>query len=140
MNLSWKICRACWLQSDHQEALGRPDNRAAFFIVAFRQRAPCTCYPSVLYGDMDDDKVPTIGDLQESPGWVWVCCEAGNCNHAAPVTMAQFVIRWGPQASSNRLRREARCKRCGHRGASLRCPSWITGLGMAPLPEWYKAN
>jgi hypothetical protein len=40
------------------------------------------------------------------------------------VTLAQFVIRWGPDASSDLLRKSARCGNCGHKGVALQAPSW----------------
>ena len=42
----------------------------------------------------------------------------------APVALAPLIIRWGEEASSDVLRRSARCARCGRNGASLTAPSW----------------
>ena len=49
--------------------------------------------------------------------------------------MAQFVIRFGPNASSDIVRKRARCTVCGHKGASLRYPSWVSRtVGVQPFP------
>jgi hypothetical protein len=50
---------------------------------------------------------PTLGDLQRATPWVWVWCE--KCQHHAPLACAVAVIRWGPNTSSDKLRRCARC-------------------------------
>jgi hypothetical protein len=51
------------------------------------------------------------------------------------MAIAPFVIRWGPDASSDMLRRSARCQKCGHKGATLSHPSWIeNGVGWLPFP------
>ena len=73
--------------------------------------------------------VPTLLQIQRSSCWVWLVCNG--CGHFHPVTLAQFVIRWGADASSDRLRHSARCARCGTKGAVLQHPSWtgsITGF------------
>jgi hypothetical protein len=79
---------------------------------------------------------PTLGELQRgSSKWAWVYCESGSCHHRAPMAFAPLVIRWGPDASSDRLRRSARCTKCGHKGASLRHPSWVDMVvGVQPFP------
>jgi len=68
-----------------------------------------------------DNEVPTLADLQKGGGWLWLVCNG--CGHRQPVAIAPFVIRWGPAASSNLLRRNARCQ-CGRRGASTQARSW----------------
>jgi hypothetical protein len=47
--------------------------------------------------------VPTLVELQRSSGgWVWLHCDNAHvCHHKAAVAIAPFVIRWGPQASSD---------------------------------------
>jgi hypothetical protein len=46
-----------------------------------------------------------------------------------------LIIRWGPDASSDVLRRKARCIRCGRKGAMLTYPSWIgEDVGEQPFP------
>jgi hypothetical protein len=45
------------------------------------------------------------------------------------------VIRWGPGASSDLLRRSARCTKCGRKGAVLQHPSWAgMHIGFEPFP------
>ena len=84
-----------------------------------------------------DDQVPSLGELQRSKngGWVWLCCEGMTCGRMVAVALAPFVIRWGPETSSNVLRRNARCGYCGRKGVTLQCPSWcdIT-TGFQPFP------
>jgi len=83
-------------------------------------------------------RVPTLGQLHRPPGWVWVYCAryAPLCQHRAPMALAPLIIRWGPDTSSDMLRRRARCQVCGHKGATLQCPGWV-GNGAAdwaPFP------
>jgi hypothetical protein len=81
--------------------------------------------------------IPTLGRLQRSmPGkWLWLCCAANGCTHHAPMAIAPFVIRWGADASSDRLRHSARCSRCGHNGAMLMHPCWVSSeVGFQPFP------
>jgi hypothetical protein len=89
--------------------------------------------------------VPTLGELQrDSSKWVWAICNGLDasgriaCLHRAPLALAPFVIRWGPDASSNVMRQRLRCAVCGHRGAVLQHPSWIDAqIGEQPFPvEW----
>jgi hypothetical protein len=57
----------------------------------------------------------------------WVCCAGHGCTHNhAPMAIAPFVIRWGPEASSDMLRQSARCSKCGAKGATLMLPSWVS--------------
>jgi hypothetical protein len=82
-------------------------------------------------------RVPTLGQIHRPPGWVWLICDRyPPCLHQAPVALAPFIIRWGPDASSDMLRRSARCQRCGHKGASLQCPGWVANgvADWAPFP------
>lgn len=79
--------------------------------------------------------VPTLGQLRRSSAWLWLNCAAG-CGHHRPVALAPFIIRWGESASSDVLRRSARCRACGRRGATLTHPSWINRpIGFAPFPQ-----
>ena len=51
------------------------------------------------------------------------------------MALAPAIIRWGPDASSDVLRRRARCSKCGHKGATLQIPGWVGGeIGVAPFP------
>ena len=79
--------------------------------------------------------IPTLGQLHRGePHWFWACCDG--CRRACPLPLAAFVIRWGPDTSSDALRQNLRCKACGHRGASLQHPSWVDmQVGWQPFPK-----
>lgn len=69
--------------------------------------------------------------------WWWINCGRwGNgCNHRAAVAIAPYVIRWGPDAWPEMLRRNGRCSACGHTGVTLTHPSWGgSDVGWAPFP------
>ena len=66
--------------------------------------------------------IPTLGELQRATPWVWLWCE--RCQHHAPLACAVAVIRWGADASSDRLRQRARCSACGKKGATIQHPGW----------------
>jgi hypothetical protein len=54
------------------------------------------------------------------------------------MTLAQFIIRWDPEASSDLLRKNARCTECDHKGATLSHPGWSgsqTGFLPFPVPK-----
>ena len=76
----------------------------------------------------------TLAELRQCACWVWLYCDS--CGRGAPVALAPWLIRYGPTASSDLLRENARCELCRSRGASLRLPSW-GGLdfGIAPFPS-----
>jgi hypothetical protein len=71
----------------------------------------------------------TLGQLHRPPGWVWVHCAryVPLCQHHAPMALAPLTIRWRGDASSDMLRRCARCTLCGHKGATLKHPGWKNG-------------
>ena len=76
---------------------------------------------------------PTLGQLQRSHCLTWVYCE--KCLHHAPMALVPLIIRWGDEASSDRLRQCARCTRCGHKGATLQHPGWAgLNVGFQPFP------
>jgi len=55
--------------------------------------------------------------------------------HRKAVAVVPLIIRWGPEASSDPLRRSARCEKCGAKGAVLQHPSWAgMDLGWEPSP------
>jgi hypothetical protein len=48
---------------------------------------------------------------------------------------APLIRRWGADASSDKLRRCARCTECGHKGATLQHPGWVDSVtGFQPFP------
>jgi len=82
-----------------------------------------------------------MGQLHKENCWVWLYCEHRlppdhqPCGHSAPMAIAPLVIRWGPNASTDKLRRCAKCKKCGGQGASIKAPSWVNSLtGFQPFP------
>ena len=49
--------------------------------------------------------------------------------------LAPFVIRYGPDISSDYLREHLKCAKCGYKGASLQVPSWVdTQVGVQSFP------
>jgi hypothetical protein len=58
-----------------------------------------------------------------------------HCTHKAPMAFVPLIIRWGPDTSSDRLRKSARCTRCGGKGAMLMHPSYVDRIvGFQPFP------
>jgi hypothetical protein len=53
---------------------------------------------------------PTLEQLRLGHPWTWVVCE--RCKRRWPVALVPLIIRWGPEASSDLLRRSAHCTRC----------------------------
>ena len=39
--------------------------------------------------------VPTLGELNREPHWLWVDCARWQCGHKAPIALAPLIIRWG---------------------------------------------
>jgi hypothetical protein len=76
---------------------------------------------------------PTLAQLRAHTCWVWLTCENVDCLHETPVALAPFMIRWGVDASSEVLRRSARCSLCKTKGASTQVPSW-GGRRVGPQP------
>jgi hypothetical protein len=75
--------------------------------------------------------VPAIGQLRQQACWTWLYC--GGCQRGAPSAFAPWIILFGVGASSDVIRRNARCAKCGHRGASLILPSHVNSQN-APFP------
>lgn len=71
----------------------------------------------------DFEPPPTLAQIHRDTRWIWLVCNG--CGHFQPVTLAAYVIRWGGDASSDRLRQSARCGRCGVKGATTQAPSWM---------------
>ena len=70
-----------------------------------------------------DPPRPTLAGMRQAAPWLWVWCKNVHCWHSAPMALAPLVIRWGTGASSDVLRRSARCTCCGNKGADLQHPS-----------------
>jgi putative SOS response-associated peptidase YedK len=50
--------------------------------------------------------------------WLYVHCGRPYCGHYAIVPLVPLIIRWGPTAPIENLRRAARCTKCGHKGGA----------------------
>jgi hypothetical protein len=89
-----------------------------------------------MHGDMRARPTPpTLAQLRHTSCWWWVSCENVECLHCAPMALAPVIIPWGPDTSSDVLRRAARCTRCGRKGATLQHPGWAgSDIGPAPFP------
>jgi len=87
------------------------------------------------HGDMQPaSPIPTLEQLRRGTPWCWIVCE--RCLHRTPLAFVPLIIRWGPDASSDMLRRSARCTKCGRKGAVLQHPSWAgMHIGFEPFPK-----
>jgi hypothetical protein len=62
----------------------------------------------------DPPRAPlTLAELRKNCCWVWAYCGKSGCGGSAPIAIAPFIIRWGPDASSDLIRRSLRCARYG---------------------------
>jgi hypothetical protein len=83
---------------------------------------------------MERPPASTLEQLRHGTSWCWLICE--RCLHRTPVAFVPFIIRWGPDASSDMLRRSARCYKRGRKGAVLQHPSWAgMHIGFEPFPQ-----
>jgi hypothetical protein len=64
-------------------------------------------------------EIPKLEQLRRDCCWIWLNCAAPGCRHRAPIAFTPYIIRWGADASSDMLRRCARCSVCGKKGATL---------------------
>ena len=71
---------------------------------------------------------PTLAQMHKSHPWLWVWCD--RCHHHAPMAVTPLIIRWGPDASSDKLRQCARCTACGGQGRD------DSGSGMGGFANW----
>jgi hypothetical protein len=67
--------------------------------------------------------VPTLAQLRRESCWLWLNCLDPACGNCTAFALAPFMIRWGPNASSDLLRTRVRCSVCAQRGASITAPS-----------------
>lgn len=75
--------------------------------------------------------VPTIGELAAYVDWTWLVCD--DCRRMTAVRFGPLIDHYGASASSDVIRRAARCTGCGHKGAGLQHPSW-SGTGWPTFP------
>lgn len=85
----------------------------------------------------EEKPVPTIGQLHShAPHWLWAFCNRRECSYHRALPLAPFVIRYGPDVSSDYLREHLKCSKCGHKGVSLQVPSWVDmQTGEQPFPR-----
>jgi hypothetical protein len=76
--------------------------------------------------------VATLADLRGVTPWLWVIC--ARCLRRTPTALAPWIIRWGAEASSDMLRRSARCTQCDGKGATIQIPGW--GGLQTPVRGW----
>jgi hypothetical protein len=81
---------------------------------------------------MPTTPIATLADLRRVTPWLWVIC--ARCLHRAPTALAPWIIRWGAEASSDMLRRSARCSECVGKGATIQIPGW--GGLQTPVRGW----
>lgn len=78
--------------------------------------------------------IPTLGQLARSTPWMYIRCAAQGCYHSVSVRLAPLIERYGADASSDVIRNNARCKKCGHKGATLGHPSYNGANELTPFP------
>jgi hypothetical protein len=76
---------------------------------------------------------PTLRQMRAVHSWLWLSC--AKCDHTRPVPIVHLMIAVGIDTSSDRVRAQARCRACGHRGARTQVPSFVDSqTGSAPFP------
>jgi hypothetical protein len=76
--------------------------------------------------------VATIGEIAAEVDWIWVYCEVrlptgASCCHRSAVKLADAIAIFGADASTDAIRRKARCSVCGGKGQSaINLPSFIS--------------
>lgn len=84
--------------------------------------------------------IPTLRQTRKVSPWLWLHCP--KCRHYRAVTLVRYMIVWGIDASTDRLRERSVCSCCRHRGALTYMPAFVdTVIGFAPFPpeeqrEW----
>src|SRR5690349_19391776 len=75
----------------------------------------------------------TLQQLRDGGCWWWLVCLNPECGRFRPVAIVPLIIRWGPLEHPDRLRENAKCEVCGHRGAALSMRSYKDAVtGFAP--------
>jgi hypothetical protein len=70
--------------------------------------------------------------MRRSAPWLWLHCCNAKCLHRVPMAITPLIIRWGGDASSDRLQASARCRKCGKWGADLQHPGARVGTLRSP--------
>jgi hypothetical protein len=82
------------------------------------------------------EPIVTLADLRQCHVWMWITCRNRDCAFARPIAITPLIIRLGPGYPVEEFRRNARCTRCGHQGATLTMRSWHgSAMGFAPWPD-----
>jgi hypothetical protein len=90
----------------------QPDLVASLRAAEARQARRCRTHPT--------SRRQHWKEMRQAPPWLRVRCRNEQCMHHAPMAIAPLIIRWGADASSNRLRANARCVKCRMRGGDLK--------------------
>lgn len=86
-------------------------------------------------------EVPTMRELRRNTSWFWFDCRA--CKARRPVLLVHLMLAFGVDASSDRVRSQARCRVCGQQGVDTYHPSWVdseTGFQLFPGYDVTGAN
>jgi len=76
-----------------------------------------------------------LADIRAEYLWLHLYCGRPGCRHYAVVYLTPLIVRWGPAASIEVLRRAARCTKCGHRGATVRSSNSAWPTAVVPIHE-----
>jgi len=85
---------------------------------------------------MRDQPRPLLGSYSTSdPDWAWFYCDNPACTYRKAIRYATLIERHGPSIGMDAILSRMRCPECGHRGATMRVPSWSKdGTGFTPFP------
>lgn len=76
-----------------------------------------------------------LGAARKEHLWIYVYCGRPRCRHHAIFYLTPLIVRWGPEASVDLLRRAARCTRCGHKGATVAASNAAWPTALTPIFE-----
>jgi hypothetical protein len=77
----------------------------------------------------------TIGDLIKDGSWWIILCTNPKCGRAIASNLLPYAVRWGEDASSDKIRDNLSCAVCGKRGVELTHASWGgKDQGFSPFP------
>jgi hypothetical protein len=131
-----------WALDTRGKIFGEHIEQKSLSALPGRRTIDRACYPAhfhranspIIAGMERTPPRPTFEQLCRGTPWCWVVCE--HCMHRTPVAFVPFIIRWGPDASRDMLRRSARRTKCGRNGAALQHPSWAgMHVGFEPFPN-----
>ena len=79
---------------------------------------------------------PSLGSYaNDNPDWAWFYCDTITCTYHAAIRFRTLIDKHGPDIGMDAILGRMRCPRCGHRGATMRAPSWgADGKGFTPFP------